>query len=353
MRAVRLHGPCNLRLDDIPEPERPGPGEVMIGVRAVGICGSDLHTYRNARIGDTAVPFPLIPGHEFSGIVDDAGELPTDANGKPLLPGTRVAVDPAQPCGKCEMCLRGHPNLCTQLHFCGLYPDNGALCERIRVPASTCFPLPDGLDAAAGAMLEPLGVALHSVNLARLHKGDSVSVHGGGPIGLLILQAARLAGAGPLFLSEPLSWRRELAERFGAVTLDPAAGDVPRAIAGKTGGRGVDVAFEAGWAGPLAQEAAETVRHGGTVMLVGIPEDDGFTLKHSTARRKGLTLIFVRRMKHTYPEAIRLVERGLVDVASLITHRFPLERTPEAFTLNDGYLDRVVKVIIDLRSRPS
>jgi L-iditol 2-dehydrogenase len=246
------------------------------------------------------------------------------------------------------MCLRGHTNLCTRLHFCGLYPDHGSLCERIVVPSTTCFPLPDRLDETAGAMLEPLGVALHAVHLAKIRPGDSVSVHGAGPIGLLILQAARLAGAGPLFAAERLPWRRALAERFGAVGLDPAEGPPHRAIAEKTGGRGVDVAFEAGWAGPLAQEAAESVRHGGTVMLVGIPDDDTFTLQHSTARRKGLTLFFVRRMKHTYPRAISLVESGLIDVASLVSHRFPLTRAPEAFVVNDSYSDGVVKIIIDV-----
>ncbi|HEX9014721.1 MAG TPA: alcohol dehydrogenase catalytic domain-containing protein [Chloroflexota bacterium] len=348
MRAARLHGPRDLRVENLPAPGHPGAGQVLIGVRAVGICGSDLHTYRDGKIGDVTLPSPLVPGHEFSGIIEEAGLGAACGTGAPLLAGMRVAVDPAQPCGTCELCRRGHPNLCTQLRFCGLFPDDGALREHMLVPASTCFPLPEGIDDAQGALLEPLGVALHAVALARLQEHDTVSIHGAGPIGLLVLQAALLAGASRVFVSEPLAWRLALAERLGAIPVDPSRGPVAQAIAAQTGGRGVDVAFETGWVGPLAQEAADAVRNGGTVMLVGIPEDDTLTLKHSTARRKGLTFFFVRRMKHTYPQAIELVENGSIDVGTLVSHRFPLDQAREAFALNDCYGDGVVKVIIEI-----
>ncbi len=349
MRAVRLHGPRDLRVEDLPAPGHPGPGQVLIGVRAVGICGSDLHTYTRCKV--SAIPRSprrWSPAHEFSGVIEEAGDR-LGRRRRCTAPGRHTGGrGPGSPCGKCELCRRGHPNLCTQLRFCGLFPDDGALREHMLVPAGTCFPLPDSIDDAQGALLEPLGVALHAVTLARLQEHDTVSIHGAGPIGLLILQAARLAGASRLFVSEPLAWRRDLAERFGAVPVDPARGPVPEAIAAQTGGRGVDVAFETGWVGPLAQEAAESVRNGGTVMLVGIPEDDTLTLKHSTARRKGLSFLFVRRMKHTYPQAIDLVQNGFVDVRSLVSHKFPLEQTPEAFALNDGYGDGVVKVVIEI-----
>lgn len=349
MLAVRLHGPRDLRLDRIPDPGHPREGEVRVRVSAVGICGSDLHTYRDPRPLSGIQTTPLIPGHEFAGVIDEVAPGVADGAGRALKRGDRVAVDPAQSCGQCEMCTLGHPNLCLHLHFCSQFPDQGALCERMLVPARTCFLLPDDIDDASGAMMEPLGVAIHAVNLAHLNPHSTVSIHGAGPIGLLILQVARLRGAGQVFVSEQFPWRLKLAERLGAVALDPAAGPAAEQVMAMTGGRGVDAAFEAGWAGNLVQEAADAVRPGARVVLVGIPEDDRLMLSHATARRKGLTLILCRRMKHTYPEACELVGKKVVDVESIVSHRFPFERAPEAFAINDRYETGVVKIVIENR----
>ncbi len=346
MLAVRLHGPRDLRVDEIPDPGHPREGEVLLRVRAVGICGSDLHTYRDPKPLAGIQKSPLIPGHEFAGVIEEVGPGAADGAGRGLNAGDRVAVDPAQPCGQCEMCTLGHPNLCLHLRFCSQFPDQGALRERMIVPARTCFGLSDEIDDASAAMLEPLGVAIHAVNLSHLRPKDILSIHGAGPIGLLILQVARLRGAGQVFVSEHHPWRLKLAERMGAVPLDPAAGPPAEQVMNLTKGRGVDLAIEAGWAGELVQEAADAVRPGARVVLVGIPEDDRLTLSHATARRKGLTLALCRRMKHTYPEACDLVRSKSVDVRSIVSHRFPLERTPEAFALNDRYEKDVVKVII-------
>jgi L-iditol 2-dehydrogenase len=346
VKAARLHGPRIVRIDEIGAPPSPGPGIVQIHVRAVGLCGSDLHTYREGRIGDTTVQAPLVLGHEFAGVVSAVGPDALDGAGHPLREGVLVAVDPAQPCGTCELCREGHPNLCLHLRFCGLYPDGGALCEFINMPAATCFPLPESLDPAAGAMLEPLGVAMHALHLAAVRPGQSVSVHGAGPVGLLIIQLARLAGADPIFVVERLPWRLEKARAYGAVPIHEGEISVSGQILDLTGGRGVDVAVEAGWAGELVQQALDAVRFGGRLVLVGIPDDDVLTMRHSTARRKGLTLLFSRRMKFTYPGAIAHVEDGEVDVASLITHQLPLTDTPDGFALNERYDDGVIKVMI-------
>jgi L-iditol 2-dehydrogenase len=347
MLAARLHGPADLRVEQVPHPGRPGPGQALLRVTAVGICGSDLHTYQDARIGDTALQSPLILGHEFAGVVEAVGPAALDGNFRPLEIGARVAVDPAQPCGRCEMCEQGHPNLCWRLHFCGLYPDDGSLCQWMHVPARTCFPLPPTIDDAGAAMLEPLGIAIHAVDLARIRVANSVAILGAGPIGLLILQIVKLAGADPIFVSDRLAWRLELARRFGAAPINYEEVDPLRTVLEATAGRGVDLAIEAAWSDQSVQQAAEMARMGGRVVLVGIPGDDRLALKHSTARRKGLTIRLSRRMQHTYPRAIHLVERGSVDLHSLISHRFPLERVAEAFALNVAYQDGVVKIIID------
>ncbi len=348
MRAIRLHGPADLRLEDVPPPGKPGPGQVLLRVKSVGICGSDLHTYQDARIGDTALKGPLCLGHEFAGIVDAVGDNAVDGTFRPISPGTHVAVDPAQPCYRCEMCERGHPNLCTDLKFAGLYPNDGALCERMLVPARTCFPIPDDVDFGEAALLETLGVAIHAIDLAQIRVGDSAVILGAGPIGLCILQIARLAGADPVFLTDRLPWRLDLAAQLGGVPVNFEQRDAATTILHATGGRGVDVAIEAAWADQSVQQAADMTRNGGRLVLVGIPGDDRLALKHSTARRKGLTIRMARRMKHVYPRAIELHRRGAVRLDRLISHRFPLEKTPDAFTLNARYAEGVNKIVVEV-----
>lgn len=347
MFAARLHGPSDLRLETVPHPGSPGPGEVLLRVKATGICGSDLHSYADARVGDTRVEKPLILGHEFSGVVEEVGPDSLNGDFEPLKPGTRVAVDPAQPCGRCELCEQGHPNLCRRMHFCGNYPDGGSLCQWMHMPAHSCFPVPQSMDDAEAALLEPLGVAIHAVDLAKIRVAARVGILGAGPIGLFILQVARLAGADPIFITDKLPWRLKLASKLGAIPINYDSENAARVVLKETEGRGVDVAIEAAWGDHSVEQAAEMARLGGRLVLVGIPSEDRLAMKASTARRKGLTIMMSRRMKHVYPRAIRLVERGAVDLRRLISHRFPLKRAPEAFALNAAYQDNVVKVIIE------
>jgi L-iditol 2-dehydrogenase len=347
MLAARLHGPRDLRVERVPHPGPPPPGFVLIRVEVTGICGSDLHSYVDARIGDTPVVAPLVLGHEFSGIVEAVGDPALDGHHEPLAPGTRVAVDPAQPCGRCEACDQGHPNLCWRLHFCGNYPDGGSLCEWMHMPARSCFPIPADMDFTRAALLEPLGVAIHAVDLAKIRVDDSVAIIGAGPIGLLILQLVQLSGAGQVFASDRFPWRLVMAHALGAVPINAVDDDPVRAVASATNGRGADVVIEAAWADESVAQAASMARLGGRVVLVGIPGDDRLAMQHSTARRKGLTIRLSRRMKHVYPRAIRLVQAGRVDLDAIVSHRFPLSRAAEAFAANAAYEDRVVKAVIE------
>lgn len=349
MLAARLHGPRDLRVDRIPHPGPPGPDQVLLRITAVGICGSDLHTYQDARIGDTTLDAPLTLGHEFAGIVEEIGPGEAlDGEFNPLTIGTRVAVDPAQPCGRCEMCEQGHPNLCHRLHFCGLYPDAGSLSHWMHMPARTCFPLPDTIDNAGGALLEPLGVAIHATDLAKIKVANSVAILGAGSIGLFTLQTVRASGADPIFVIDQFPWRLAVAEELGAIPINFRVQDPIEAVLEATGGKGVDVGIEAAWADRSIHECAAMARLGGRLVLVGIPGDDNFQLTHSTARRKGLTIRMARRMKHVYPRAIKLAASGAVNLDCVISHRFPLEKAPVAFAMNEAYEDNVVKVIIDV-----
>jgi L-iditol 2-dehydrogenase len=341
MKAARLYAPGDIRVDEIPEPPPPGPCEVLLAVTAVGICGSDLHYYREGGLGGLVPEAPLILGHEFAARVEAVGP------GVALPVGTRVAVEPGRPCGRCESCLEGNPNLCPAIQFCGSAPVDGALRERMLYPENLLFPLPDNMTDAEGAALEPLGIALHALRLVRLQPGQTAAVLGGGPIGLMLAQLCRGAGAVEVIVTEPVPHRREAALKSGATAaLDPSDGPVGEAIRAMTGGRGVDVAFEAAGAVETPAEAVQAVRPGGHVVLVGIPADDRVVLSHAVARRKGLTIRFARRMKHTYPRAIALVASGALNLRPLLTHHFPLVAAAEAFRVADAYADGALKVTV-------
>ncbi len=316
MKAARLHGAADIRLHEEPKPA-PAAGETLLQVRAVGLCGSDLHWLAEGGIGDAQLAHPLVLGHEFAATTD-AGE--------------RVAVDPAISCGQCEMCQTGNPNLCPYVVLAGHGAQDGALREFLAWPTKCLHRLPDSLSYADGAMLEPLGVALHAVDLGRIRAGMTVGVFGCGPIGLLIVQLARLAGATSIIATDKLAHRVEAARNLGAHHALLAQGeDDVREIRLASHARGVDVAFEAAGEQDAVDVSFAVAMPAGTVVLVGIPADDRTSFQASVARRKGLTMKMVRRMKHTYPRAIRLVERGLIDVRSLVTHRFRLEEVVEAF----------------------
>jgi L-iditol 2-dehydrogenase len=324
MKVVRLHGAGDLRLHDEDLPV-PGPGDVRVRVRAVGLCGSDLHWFSEAGIGDAQLARPLVLGHEFAGVVESGPQS-----------GLRVAVDPSVPCGACEFCHEGHPNLCPKQRFAGHGLEDGALREYVAWPSTCLFPLPEALSDADGVMLEPLGVAIHSVDLAHLKPGTSVGIFGCGPIGLLVLQVARIAGAVKLFATDKpgATHRLQAAQALGASAVFEAAGGQEAAeIWAATGQRGVDVAFEVAGENEAVEAAIAATRPGGKVILIGIPADDRTAFNASIARRKGLTIKLVRRMKHTYPRAIELVELGLVDVRSLASHSFPLADCEKAFSV--------------------
>ncbi len=307
MKALRLHGPADLRFSDEPAGGA-RPGERLLRVTAVGICGSDLHWFHEAGIGDARLERPLVLGHEFTALTEE---------------GKRVAVDPAIPCGRCEFCLEGNPNLCESLLFAGHGQQDGALREQMAWPERCLFTLPDSISDVEATLLEPLGVAIPAVDLAHLKVGMRVGVFGCGPIGLLILQLARLSGASEIIATDVLPHRVEAARELGA----------DRACLAGEAHRDLDVVFEAAGENQAVEAAVAAARPGAKVMLVGIPSDDRTLFTASIARRKGITLKLVRRMKRTYPRAIRLVENRRVNTHSLVTHVFPFDQAARAFSL--------------------
>jgi len=276
-----------------------------VRVTAVGLCGSDRHWFLEGGIGDAVLDRPLVLGHEFVGTIESGDRA-----------GERVALDPAVPCGRCSVCLGGNPHLCPELRFAGHGSADGALRTSLAWPDRLAHALPDGLPDAEGSLLEPLGVALHALDLAKAQPGSTAGVFGCGPLGLLLIQALRAAGVEKVVASDPLPHRAEAAASLGA-TLD---------------GGEVDVAFEAAGEDAALADAIDNVRPGGRVVLVGIPDGDRTSFTASTARRKGLTLALCRRMKPSdLPRAIRLAEAGDVKLGTLVSGRYALSEWREAF----------------------
>jgi L-iditol 2-dehydrogenase len=317
-RVAKLHAVRDLRIERAASPPEPPEGWSTVAVTSVGLCGSDLHWYTEGGTGEVTLSEPVAPGHEFAGVALDGPYA-----------GRRVAVDPAIPCGRCESCRSGHGNLCPDVRFAGHGDLDGGLQERLVWPDDLLFPLPDGLSDDAGALLEPLGVAVHAVRHAHVRLGHDVLVVGAGPIGVLTAAVARRAGAARVFVSDPLEHRRGTALRFGADAAWPPE-RVEDEVMAATSGRGVDAVVEmAGTDGAIAAAIA-CARPGARVALGGIPSTPVSAFAAAPARRKGLTFTMLRRMHGTYPEAVRLATTA-IDLEDLVSDRFPLEDSAAAF----------------------
>lgn len=312
MKVLRLKGMGEVEVDEEPIPQ-PGPGESLVRVSMVGLCGSDLHWFAQGGIGDARLSRPLVLGHEFGGTVE----------GGPL-DGRRVAVDPAIPDNTCARCREGNRNLCPQVRFAGHGATDGGLREYVAWPTELLFPVPEGFSDATMALLEPLGVALHAFDLGHVRFASSVAVVGCGPIGLMLIEVARAAGVASVTAVEPLAHRREAAGESGAdvVLLPEEAKEHPAEV---------DVAFEVSGTDDAVDSAVRLVRPGGSVVLAGIPDEDMTSFSASVARRKGLTFRMSRRMNDAYPRAIEYTQRDKVDLDRLASNVFPLEAGAQAF----------------------
>jgi L-iditol 2-dehydrogenase len=341
MKALVLHGINDLRVDDWPKP-RPGPGQVLVRVRAVGLCGSDVHYYTHGRIGDQLVTKPMIVGHEGAGEVAELGPGVTN-----LKVGQRLALEPSNSCGRCEWCTTGRPNLCPSVKFCSTPPYDGLMCELAVLERHQCVPIPDALTFDEAAMLEPLQVGVHATNLIGLKPGETVAVVGVGPIGLGCMEMARVAGAGRIIVTDKLDYRLKLARKLGAddaVNVEKA--DPVEAVMKLTGGRGADLVFECTNRAAGTPQAYDLAAIGGRVCLVGIPEEDTITVDTHRPRRKELRIQYIRRSRHAAQQAIGLVASGRLDVKSWITHRVPLADAKKAFDMVAKYAEGVLKVVV-------
>jgi len=341
MQVAELIAPRQFRLCE-QDLEPPAAGEVQVEVHAVGICGSDLHAYTEGAIGDTPNRYPMVLGHEPSGRVLAAGDGVSGWSA-----GDRVALEPALYCYHCEFCRSGRHNVCANIRFLSNPGIPGFFRQRVNLPATNLVAIPDSLALETATLIEPLAIALHSLKIGAVQKGESVLIVGAGPIGLLTIASLKLAGAGRIWAVEPVASRRDLARRMGADDVfSPQGADVVREIQASTGKRGVDCAIDCAAKQDTTNQAIRAVRNAGRVLLTGIHSEVLVPFEVSPMRRKELAILSVRRSNHESHEALRLLLDHPGLFAPLVTHTRPLDEIGEAFRIAGNYEDGVGKMVI-------
>lgn len=338
MKQAVVTAPFTMTFKEVEEP-RAGVGEVVVRIKRIGICGSDLHVFKGRH---PLVKFPLVQGHEFSGFVEAIGEA---VDG--LAEGDLVTVEPAVGCGRCDRCLEGRFAECDHLLFIG-GALTGAGSELFRVRSDHVVKLPAGTDPDDAAMVEPLSVAVHAVGAAGEIARRRVLVAGGGTIGNLTAQVARLSGASKVIILETNDQRGAIARRLEFETLDPRAGSIGEELDAAYAGRPIDVAFECvGHEAPLGL-CIEKVRRGGTVVVLGVYEHPAQVAMIAVQDKE---LHLVGSLMYTwedYRSAVELIEHRAVRLDLLRSHHFPFERWPDAYELLMQQATPAMKVMIDL-----
>jgi L-iditol 2-dehydrogenase len=316
MRAAVLVEQGRIEMEERPVP-RPDPGDVLIRVSSVGVCGSDTHYYRHGRVGGFVVEAPLVLGHEAAGRIVGVGE-----SVDPSRVGQRVSIEPQRPDPDSDETRRGHYNLCPHMRFFATPPVDGALCDYVTIGADFAHPVPDSMSDDAAALCEPLSVGIAAVRKAELDGRSRVLIAGAGPIGIVVTQLARAYGATEIVVSDPDPTRRDRAITFGATTaVDPTLEEITEL--------GVDAFIDASGAAAAVAAGIRAVRPAGRVVLVGSGAET-MELPTQLIQNRELMLTGVFRYANTWPTAIALVESGRVDLDAMVTARFPLEKAAEA-----------------------
>ncbi|MEN9894698.1 MAG: hypothetical protein RIR97_550 [Pseudomonadota bacterium] len=318
MKASRLFDFHQMQAVSVDRPVA-GPLDLVVRVEACGICGSDRHMYK----GEFPTSRPVTLGHEFSGIVEEVGGAVTR-----FKPGDRITGDPNIACGHCAQCGQGRVNLCENLQALGVHRDGG-FAEHVLVPQSQAYPLPSDLNPLHGVFCEPLACCLHALDVALLRPGQSVAVLGGGVIGLIMVQLARLNGASAILLSTRQKSRRDLALKLGATaTLDPTEQDLAEAMSGRSGlaPGGVDVVFECAGVPDTFVQSLDIVRRGGTVVIFGVmPQGQKVSVMPFDLLVKEIRLEGAFLNPFTHGRAAAMVAARLLDLDSLITRTIGLD----------------------------
>jgi L-iditol 2-dehydrogenase len=343
MKVMVLTGIKQMEMQEVRMPVIMKETDVLIKMKVVGVCGSDVHYYTSGKIGSQVVQYPFPVGHEGAGEVLDIGTKVTR-----VKRGERIAIEPAMPCGECDQCIAGRPHTCRKLRFLGCPGQaDGCLSEYIVMPETSCFLLSDQLTYTEGAISEPLAIGVYAVNQSIAMKGATIGILGFGPIGMSVLLPAIAKGAQRIYVTDLIDQRLSIAKASGAYwTGNPSKVDIKREIKDKEPLL-LDVVFECCGKQEAMDQAIELLKPGGKLMIIGIPEFDHWSFSVDLLRRKEITIQSIRRQNHSVEEALSLMENKGVDVGKMPTHRFRFEQAKDAFDLVTGYKDGVMKAMID------
>lgn len=339
-RALRLDASHRLWIEALPTPE-PAEGEVLVRIRANGICGSDVHFYERGVLGPYVVREPYTPGHEAAGEIVALGPGVTQRH-----LGQAVAIEPGIPCRRCRYCKAGRYNQCREVVFLSVPGIDGTFRDYVAVPWDFAHPMPEGLSWEQGACVEPVAVAVHAVNRARIAPGATVAVLGVGPIGLLVVEAALAMGAGKVLALDRQPMRLAVAESLGATAIHIGQEDPLEAVLARTDGEGADFTFEAAGHSSATALAPEITATAGVVVQIGWPESEQVPYKVEIVLAKELDVRGINRYANAFGPALALVGRGAIRVEPIITHRFPFAQAPEAFALAHEHPEQVIKVVV-------
>jgi L-iditol 2-dehydrogenase len=333
-----------MRLKDSPPAKIKDPGDVLIKIKRVGICGSDVHYFTLGRIGNQVVEYPFTVGHEASGIIQETGNAV-----KNLKPGDRVAIDPALPCWKCDQCKAGRHHTCRHLKFLGNPGQaEGALSEYIVMPETSCYPVPENLSMEQAVVSEPLAIGLYSVKKSEITENKKIGILGFGPIGMSVFLSARYYNIKDIYVTDKINERLNIADKSGASwTGNPDKSNIVKEILNLEPLQ-LDVVFECCGKQEAVDQAIDLLKPGGKLMIIGIPDFDYWSLSVGKTRRKEITIINVRRQVECTKLALDLMAGGKINVEHMITHHFAFGDTEKGFEMASGYKDGVMKAIIDI-----
>ena len=342
MLVAQLSNPRQFSLlDQDPVPD-PLPGEIQVAVKAIGICGSDLHYFKEGGIGDARCVYPMVLGHEPSGSVSKIG---TGVTG--WSKGDPAVLEPAMYCYHCEFCMTGHHNVCNHLRFLSTPGEPGFFREFVNLPAHNLLPLPRNLNFNEGTLVEPFAIILHSLNFAAVKPGETALVFGAGPIGLLTIAGLKLAGASRVWSVEPLAHRRELALQMGAdAAIDPAQMDPVKQILSDTGQRGVDVTLDCATQQDTINQSLHATRNAGRVVITGIPSEEYVKLAFHVIRRKELTFYSVRRSNRDSETALKMLSAYPQRFVPVLTHWQSITDIQPVFERCERYEDGIGKFVL-------
>lgn len=344
MKAVQLKGIKQFEMEEIPEQKIIHPNDVLIKIKMVGVCGSDIHYYSTGRIGSQIVRYPFITGHEAAGIVEEVGTKVTE-----VKPGQRIAIDPAISCGKCDQCLSGREHTCRKLVFMGAPKQKeGALCNYVVLKEDNCFPISNNTTFEKAVLSEPLAIAVYSVDQSKPRSKDNIAILGAGPIGMSVFHVLRTKEVGDIYITDKIDDRLEFSKQLNPKYCgNPNKTNVVEEIK-KIEPLEMDIVYECSGDLEAYQHAIELLKPGGLFVIIGIPEVDDIAFPIHELRRKEITILNIRRQANSTQKAIDFLESGKINMDKMVTHHFNMENTNEAFELVSNYRDGVIKAMISI-----